>query len=165
MNRILFGIVVCSAMISCGKKDAPVLPQVAKVTELSKADWLLGNWESNSEQGSLLETWTRANDSVYKGSTYFVTGKDTMFTESIELVERNGKLVYIALVSSQNEGQPVSFPATTTSSQKLIFENVGHDFPKKISYTKVSADSLVAEISGIEKGKPKSEKFSMIKAR
>ena len=44
-----------------------------------------------------------------------------------------------------------------------MFENPGHDFPKKISYTKITNDSLVAEISGQQQGKPASEKFAMKK--
>jgi hypothetical protein len=45
----------------------------------------------------------------------------------------------------------------------LVFENPKHDYPKKITYTKINDDSLVAEISGILDGKPSSEKFSMKK--
>jgi|GEM_PF-3228321 len=38
------------------------------------------------------------------------------------------------------------------SETQLVFENLKHDFPQIISYTKVTSDSLVAEISGTKNG-------------
>ena len=153
---------------SCKDKEAPILPEVEappKFAELTKADWLLGKWENNSDRGNLSEIWTRKNDSVFSGRTYFVMGTDTAFTESIELVESKGKLVYSATISDQNQGKPVLFPATKADKERLIFENVQHDFPKKISYNRISADSIMAEVSGIEGGKQKSDQFGMRRAR
>jgi hypothetical protein len=47
----------------------------------------------------------------------------------------------------------------------LVFENPKHDYPKKITYTQITEDSLEAEISGILEGKASSEKFSMKKIK
>jgi hypothetical protein len=45
----------------------------------------------------------------------------------------------------------------------LVFENKEHDFPQKITYTKISNDSIVAEISGMKDGKQSKESYPMKK--
>jgi hypothetical protein len=115
--------------------------------ELKKAEWFLGRWENNSEEGNLSEIWTRESDSSFIAETYFEIGSDTVFREKVRLEEVDGKLVYRASVSDQNAGKQVSFGITHSSANKLVFENPKHDYPKKITYT-MRNDSLVAVISG-----------------
>ena len=47
----------------------------------------------------------------------------------------------------------------------MIFENLKHDYPQKITYTKLKPDSLVAKISGIDKGKLSEEQYAMKKTK
>lgn len=47
------------------------------------------------------------------------------------------------------------------SETQLVFENLKHDFPQIISYTKVTSDSLVAEISGTKNGQKQKQIFPM----
>ena len=47
----------------------------------------------------------------------------------------------------------------------MVFENPEHDFPTKITYKKINADSIVAEISGNRNGKQASELFPMKRAK
>lgn len=128
---------------------------------IEQAAWLQGAWCMQSKQGIILETWEQLNDSVYAGRSYYITGKDTVPAETISLQQRSGKLYYIPTVNNQNEGKPVNFAATTVADDHFVFENPGHDFPQKISYTRISPDSMVVEISGISKGKQHSIKFPM----
>ncbi len=150
---ILFIIVILS---SCGKSkiDAP--------RPIEKAEWLLGTWENASPDGKMTETWIRENDSVFSGQAFYITAKnDTLHSETIALNESDDILVYTPIVQGQNDGKPVSFKLTSSKSNQLTFENPAHDFPKKIVYTKITNDSIVAEISGIQQEKPSSEKFPL----
>ncbi|MHA3788574.1 DUF6265 family protein [Flavobacterium hauense] len=132
--------------------------------EITSANWFLGEWGNKSSEGELTERWKKENDSVYHGESYFVvSGKDTVFAEHIKLEDANGKLAYIVTVPGQNNEQSVRFEMTSSNENQIIFENPEHDYPSKIIYNKVGTDSLVAEISGIQKGKPASEKFRMKK--
>lgn len=158
---LLFG------MLSCKKSDSVETEstEARSFGELQKAEWLIGRWENNTPQGNLSETWMRKNDSVYTGTTHFVMNNDTLFTESIELTERNGKLVYNAKVSTQNNGQPVPFTATQISDKLIEFVNPTHDYPNNITYKRISADSVVAVLSGIEDGQQKQEEFGMKRSK
>ncbi len=55
----------------------------------------------------------------------------------------------------------MTFKLNDTIEKKLVFQNPKNNFPQKISYTQITKDSLVIEISGIQQGKPSTEKFSM----
>ena len=87
--------------------------------------------------------------------------QDTIVFENIRLVQEKEGIFYIPVVKNQNDGLPVRFVAKTISDTKLIFENPEHDFPQIISYTKISSDSLVAEISGTKNGQIQRQTFRM----
>lgn len=167
LNIILFAASL--VLLSC-KKETPAeapAPETAPVktyANLEKANWFLGEWGSKSAEGELTERWNKENDSVYHGESYFVVGgKDTVFSEHVRLEEADGKLAYIVTVPGQNNEQPVRFDMTSSTDSQVVFENPAHDYPSKIIYNKVGNDSIVAEISGIQKSKPTSEKFRMKK--
>ncbi|MBC8884359.1 hypothetical protein H9X57_16225 [Flavobacterium piscinae] len=99
--------------------------------KLEKANWFLGRWENKTPDGTFSEEWKVENDTVLKGESYFINGKDTLFAETVRLVQRQSDLFYIVTVSNQNEEKPVAFKLTSSISDYLVFENPEHDFPKK----------------------------------
>ncbi|MGX7668635.1 DUF6265 family protein [Flavobacterium pedocola] len=158
------------AVVSCKERNEssaqygePQEIETKTYEQLEKVNWLVGEWGNTTPEGNLTETWTQSNDSTLTGKTVFVAGKDTMFTETIEIVQINDSLLYNTKVSNQNQGKTVSFKASAVSDMSVAFENVKHDFPQKITYNKISADSLVAEISGMKEGKESKENYPMKK--
>lgn len=161
---ILFPIVLALAFLaSCKKETKEEIPSKT-YSNLAKAEWFIGEWGNKSTDGELTERWKKENDSVYLGESYFVVGeKDTVFAETVRLEETNGKLAYIVTVPGQNKELPVSFEMTSSTENQIVFENPKHDYPNKIIYNLIEKDSLIAEISGLKKGKPYTEKFVMKK--
>ena len=53
--------------------------------------------------------------------------------------------VYTAIPSGQKETE---FRSTSISDTMFVVENPAHDFPTKISYRRVTADSVVAVVQG-----------------
>ncbi|UDQ52929.1 MULTISPECIES: DUF6265 family protein [Chryseobacterium] len=134
---------------------------INQASDIQKAEWLIGTWENKTQRGSIYETWTKAGNNEFSGKSYSVKGKDTIVFENIRLVQENKKLFYIPTVKNQNEGLPVRFAAKTISENQLVFENPQHDFPQIIAYTKITSDSLIAEISGIINGQKRKQTFPM----
>lgn len=134
-------------------------------TRLSDAEWLIGTWESKTSKGSLYETWNRVDEHNFYAKSYYLNNSDTSLFETVELKDSIGKLFYIVSVPGQNGEKPVSFASVHLSGDSLVFENKKHDFPQRISYRKISADSLVAEVSGDVDGKNISEPFAMRKTK
>lgn len=145
------------AFASCEKKES------VEKDKIKIADWIIGNWENTSPEGVLSENWQKLNDSTFSASSYFIKGKDTLHFETIILAQLGETLTYKATVKGQNDDKPVSFPSTSESDKQLIFENLQHDYPQKITYTKGINNTLTAEISGKLNGKLSSEKFVMTK--
>ena len=165
--RYFVALAIASTIISC--KNSNNTHTTGKTStnfsELEKANWLIGEWQNNSTEGNATEVWKKKNDSTFVGNSYFVIGKDTVSSETISLEQNGNKLFYIPTVQDQNAGKPVKFTLTSSTSNQLIFENPKHDFPQKISYTKITNDSLMAEISGMMNGKQNSQKFPMIRVK
>lgn len=159
-------LAIANTIISCSNSNSTKTTGVNSnsFTELEKASWLLGGWQNNSPEGSATEVWEKQNDSTFTGKSYFVVGKDTVSYETISLEQHGKELFYIPIVKGQNNGQPVKFTLTALTSKQLVFENPKHDFPQKISYTQLTTDSLLAEISGTIEGKENSQKFPMVRA-
>ncbi|HOZ79884.1 MAG TPA: DUF6265 family protein [Ferruginibacter sp.] len=129
--------------------------------DINQAGWLIGTWENKMQKGTVYETWDKSNDNELSGKSYIVKEKDTIIFENIRLVQEQDGLFYIPTVKKQNGGLPVRFASKTISATQLIFENWQHDFPQIISYTKITADSLVAEISGTKNGQERKQAFPM----
>lgn len=162
-KKIAF-LLALAAFISCKKTDADDSDNNEK-DKIKTAHWLIGKWETRSADGTLTETWKKANDSTYNGQSFFLKGKDTIHYETIVLQQIGEQLSYNANIRGQNQDKPVAFVLAETKENQLVFENPKHDYPQKISYTQVSKDSLVAEISGIQLGQPSSEKYIMLRTK
>ena len=135
-------------LVSCQNKSEN------KFEKIEKMDWLIGNWEQKLPNGIITETWEKENDSTFNGKSYFIKEKDTLSFESIELLQKGDVLYYIPTVKGQNSDKPVTFKLTTATEKEFTFENPAHDFPKRIVYRFVTADSLHAFVDdGTEAGK------------
>lgn len=134
-----------------------------KNDKIKLSAWLLGNWENNSDVGNLSENWTQVNDSTFQGQSYFIKNKDTLHSESIVLRQIGEELTYNAKVEGQNNNESIPFKLKSITAKQMVFENVKHDYPQKIVYNKITNDSLVAIVSGIQQGKPSSEQYPMKK--
>jgi len=166
MKKITLLAAVLVLIASCGKKESTEETTTTPVAEtpnkLAATEWLVGSWGHTSPEGALSEKWEKVNDSVMHGESYFVVGgKDTVFAETVALTSEKGKLAYTVTVPGQNNEKPVRFDLTSSTESQLVFENPQHDYPNKIVYNKITNDSLVAEISGMQKGKPAREQFAM----
>ena len=152
-GRILF-IAIAGLLVFCAWS-------VKHTNDINKTEWISGTWENKTKRGSIFETWSKTTENELSGKSYMVKGQDTIVFENIRLVQEKEGIFYIPVVKNQNEGLPVRFVAKTISDTKLIFENIEHDFPQIISYTKMSSDSLVAEISGTKNGQVRNQTFPM----
>lgn len=138
---------------ACGQPAAPGTDSTSKKSNIAQLGWLSGTWGSSDSASVSTETWQKKNDSTFAGHSYTIAGSDTVFNEWISLEERAGNLNYVVTVKNQNGELPVAFAMTSIDEKTVVFENPMHDFPQRIAYTRVNADSLYAEISATQEGK------------
>ncbi len=167
MNKLIaISIVVISGLFSCNsskQEEATII--ASKVNLLDTAKWFIGTWQNETLDGLFTEQWNQKNDSVYSAMSTVIVNKDTVFYESISLEQKDDSLYYIVSVKDQNKELPVSFKLISVTDNQLVFENAKHDFPSKITYSKIKEDSIVAFISGLIDGKEKIEQFPMKKIK
>ncbi len=117
---------------------------------LERVSWLVGTWERHSRKGPRYETWHRDAKGSLRGMGFAVANGDTTKLEGLRLLSENGSLIYAADVS-ENAGE-VFFPITSDSDSMLVFENLGHDYPKRIVYQRIGMDSLNVYTEGARIG-------------
>jgi hypothetical protein len=164
MYKIITFLLLITILVCCKDADADDSDKNEK-DKIRTAHWLIGSWEFKSTDGILSEKWKKMNDSTYQGESYFIKGTDTLHFETITLQQKEEDLSYLTIIKGQNNNEPISFALTETTERSLAFENQKHDYPKKIIYNHLSKDSLVTEISGLQSGKPSSEKYLMKKIK
>ncbi|MFV8332134.1 DUF6265 family protein [Flavobacterium sp. GSP14] len=152
-------ILLLLSIFSCKESDAN------EKEKIKAANWILGNWESKSDEGKLTESWSKVNDSTFQATSYFIKEKDTIHFETITLQQKDDVLTYSATVLGQNNDKAVAFKQTNETPKQLTFENLKHDYPQKITYTHKTTIELAVKISGIQQGKPTSEEFIMKKIK
>ncbi|MCY1634835.1 DUF6265 family protein [Marinifilum sp. D737] len=107
--------------------------------------FLEGTWQVEGKQQ--FEKW-EVKSNVLIGIGYqLVDGKQKVL-ESLVIKQIEGKVVYQATVFDQNQGATISFPLNESISDYYSFENLEHDFPKKIQYFKLSNGKLKVNIAG-----------------
>ncbi len=164
MKKYILVIIIITSIFSCKKYDKNGR-EIKDYDELEKANWLLGNWENETENGKLQEIWTVKNDSTFLGQSYFINKKDTIHNETIDLVEDKGILLYITTIKGENQNLPTTFNFKETEENELQFENPKHDYPSKIFYKLKDTLNLEISISGKQLDKPSSETFKMVKIK
>lgn len=151
--------VLLATIASCQKKET------IKINKIKTAEWLIGNWETKTPDGTLTESWQKVDDSTFSATSYFIKGKDTLHNERIILSQKGENLTYSATVNGQNNDKAIDFPSTSETETKLVFENPQHDFPQKITYTKTANNTVTAQVTGKLQGKITTDTFVMTKSR
>lgn len=156
MKKTILIISIVTTFISCQKSK--------EISKIAGINWLLGKWENKSANGNLLEIWTKANDSLFIGESYYIKEKDTLHSEKIELKQKGEELYYISTIKGQDNDKPITYKLNTEIEKQFVFENPKNNYPRKIVYKTIEKDHLLIEISGIQLGKPSIEHYSMKKA-
>lgn len=134
-----------------------------KPFEFSQLAWIIGEWKIEKPGSTMIEIWIKENDSTLSGTSYRVTAIDTLLLEKMAIEQRRQAVVFTAIV----EGNLGAIPFTMAqySDREILFENLAHDFPQRIMYTKHGADTLLARIEGIEHGETKLGEYIFIKSK
>ena len=157
MKKVILSLLILLFFGSCQKSK--------EVSKIVGNDWLLGKWENKSDDGNLLETWKKVNDSLFIGESYFIKEKDTLHSEQIKLEQKGEHLSYITTIKGQDNDKPITFKHNSEIVKQLVFENPANDYPKKIIYSQLSKDHIIIQISGIQDGKTSSIKYSLKKTK
>jgi hypothetical protein len=121
------------------------VPALHAQQAIDQLGWMAGCWEQKSATRSTVEMWMAPAGGLMLGASRTVAGGALRESEQLSLRQDGAAVVYHAAPSGQ---APTSFRSTVVSDTLLVVENPTHDFPTKISYRRVTADSVVATVQG-----------------
>lgn len=123
--------------------------------DFDKIKVITGTWLNKRPNGDIHEHWDRKTETEFSGISYKISKADTVFLEKVRLYWQNQEIIYAPVAYGQNNEKEVLFKLKSMNQNRFVFENLQHDFPKRIVYEFRSADSLYAYIEGEVKSQTK----------
>ncbi len=120
----------------------------ATITSLPATEWLVGNWKdlSGNPKGQSHEIWWINADGHLEGKEFFV--KPSLDTSKIAFNKIVPHLGGFQFVNITKETSKTEFRLKTFGADSLLFENSTHSYPQKITYKKITSDSLTITLDG-----------------
>ena len=141
--------------------DAALGQSTPAVTAFKIEDlaWMSGDWETAPGRMQIDEHWTRAAGGSMFGVSRTVAGGKTVFFEYLRIETRGTDIFYVAHPKARTPG--TDFKLVKLNVQEAVFENLTHDFPKRIIYRKNTDGTLTARVEGdgTEKEKPQDFRY------
>lgn len=121
--------------------------------------WLAGCWAPEKGEAGSGEQWLPHAGGTMLGVGRTVKGGKTVEHEFLQIrADEQGKLQYIALPSGQTQA---TFGEKSFANNEIVFENLQHDFPQRISYRLSAENQVLARIEGMRNGKLKGIDFPL----
>jgi len=117
-----------------------------KPTEIKDLHFLVGTWKV--ERKDSYENWGLKGKDALEGNSYKIKNGIKQIDEYLSIKINDNKIIYSAKVVNQNDGKAIEFVLNSSVKDKLSFENLEHDFPKKIQYTKRNDTTLSVAVLG-----------------
>jgi hypothetical protein len=112
---------------------------------MEQLNFLVGTWKVDDK--NTYEHWSKEAN-VMIGESFKVTDDIKYVSETLQVKNIDGAIVYTATVLHQNDGKGIPFILNTAVTDTLSFENLSHDFPKKIRYKKLTDTEVFVEVLG-----------------
>lgn len=123
----------------------------ASAATLESMAWLAGCWANENGDAGSGEFWLPPAGGRMLGIGRVVRDGRTVEYEFLELEATvDGELIYTATPSRQARA---AFKATLQDRSSVTFENAAHDFPQRITYTRVEPGRMVVRVDGDHQGK------------
>jgi hypothetical protein len=137
LGRVILVLAVASCALAAD--PAPALP-----TSVESLSWMSGAWRMEGPP-AFEESWTRPAGGTMLAIGRTIANGKTVFFEFLRVEERPDGLVYVG----QPKGRAgAEFRLVRAGPQEAVFENLQHDFPKRIIYRRLDADTLFARVEG-----------------
>ncbi|MFY0604588.1 MAG: hypothetical protein JXQ93_11650 [Flavobacteriaceae bacterium] len=114
---------------------------------IEKVSFLEGTWKVEGKE--TYESWEKDANTLV-GASYKLREGKKYISETLEIKSMNGKMIYTAIVKNQNKGKGIPFTLQPVKDKLYSFENLSHDFPKKIQYKVLSKNEIQVNVLGKE---------------
>ena len=130
----------------------------ATATDLARLGWMAGCWAGTSGGLTSEEQRMPLRAGSMVGVGREIRGDRLTSAELTVIRLRADSLVYEAFPTGQ---PPAVFAAIAVTDSSVTFADPAHDFPQRIMYRRVGADSLLARIEGERNGQVRGLDYPM----
>ena len=134
--KTLTSICILCLLLACSEK------------KLSRLDFLIGTWKMEGKEQ--YENWELSNNKELIGYSYKFKDSQKIITETLSIKILENAVIFEATVPDQNEGKTIPFTLNNEVKDYLSFENIDHDFPKKIQYKRINENEIEVTVLGDE---------------
>jgi formylglycine-generating enzyme required for sulfatase activity len=137
-------------------------PAPVAAATLDDVRWLAGCWILEGAPAGSVEQWTAAAGGMMLGvSRTLRAGRAALFEFMRIRATDDGSLQFIA----HPQGQAGSaFALIAADGRRVVFEDLSHDFPQRVSYQAIAGDRLLAGIEGILEGALEATEYPLRRA-
>jgi hypothetical protein len=132
--KLLIPSIVLFILLSCSKND------------ISELDFIIGTWKMEGKEQ--YEIWEKSKYNEINGYSYKLDDGKKTVTETLSIKKIGNQIIYEATVPTQNKGKTVQFTLNRDNKSCFSFENMEHDFPKKIQYKIISINEIEVSVLG-----------------
>jgi hypothetical protein len=127
-------------------KLLPFFALLCSAADVADLQFLSGCWAGQGVE----EQWNTPHGGQMMGLARNTRGARVVFSEFMRIqTAKDGTIVYTPRIGTN--AKPVEFKAIKVSATEVVFENLEHDFPKRILYRKTDG-GLFARIEDDKKG-------------
>lgn len=109
---------------------------------------MIGSWKMEGKE--VYEVWESGKNNELIGYSYKINDDQKIILETLSIKVIDNNFIYEATVTDQNEGKTIPFTLNIEIKEYLSFENMDHDFPKKIQYKRMNENEIVVTVLGDE---------------
>lgn len=129
---------------------------------LDRLAWMAGSWAGEAEGVQAEEHWTEPKGGLMLGLHRDVAGGKAVSFEFLRIESTPEGVVYL----SSPRGAPATpFRLVESKGTRAVFENLQHDFPKRILYWLAEDGSLHARIEGARGEEGKAQEWTWRRTR
>lgn len=147
---------LCRAALLVGLAASSAGAQSARPRATDGLAWMTGCWEWRSPRGVVEEHWSATTGGTILGFSRSLRGDSITEFEFIRIYNAGDTLVYDARPARQ---PATEFRAVPPFEPAIVFANPAHDFPQRIIYRRVGADTMLARIEGTRNGQTRGVDF------
>ncbi|MBI5918192.1 MAG: hypothetical protein HY849_02295 [Nitrosomonadales bacterium] len=130
--------------------------------DVQQLEWMAGCWQGQSAEPGTVEHWLSPAGGTMLGVSRTVKQGKTVEFEFMQLRQlgQDGSLAFVAQPSGR---PPTTFRLLRLGTFAVEFQNLEHDFPQRISYSRPEPSRLLASIEGSRNGAIRKIEFSFIR--
>jgi len=128
---------------------------LAQPHRIQSVAWMAGTWVHEDEKQRVTEGWIGPGNGTMLGTNLTARANGRAAFEFMRMAETADGVSYFASPAGR---PPVEFPLKEAAATRVVFENPGHDLPRRIIYWK-EGEVLGARIEGSVKGEARSEEW------